>query len=170
MASKLKSRNSELLFTEVAKLIEESKSFVATTVNSTITILYWKIGKRINQEVLNNKRAEYGKQIVVSLMLQLTGQYGKGWSEKHLRHCLRSAETFTKEQILSAVQRELSWTHVKAIMYLEKDVQRDFYLQMCSLEKWSTRQLQERIDSMLFERTAISKKPDKLIKQELSIC
>ena len=168
MASKLKSRNSELLFTEVAKLIEESKSFVATTVNSTITILYWEIGKRINQEVLNNKRAEYGKQIVVSLMLQLTEQYGKGWSEKHLRHCLRSAETFTKEQILSAVQRELSWTHVKAIMYLEKDVQRDFYLQMCSLEKWSTRQLQERIDSMLFERTAISKKPDKLIKQELS--
>ena len=94
---KLKKIDTEqLLFTDVALLIEESKKYVAHTVNTTLSILYWKIGKRINLEVLQNKRAEYGKQIVVSLTRQLTEKYGKGWDEKTLRHCLRSAETFSE--------------------------------------------------------------------------
>jgi hypothetical protein len=89
----------------------------------------------------------------------LVREYGSGWGEKHLRHCLRSAETFSEKQIVSAVRRQLSWTHLKTIMYLEDELQREFYLELCALERWSTRQLQERIASMLYERTAISKKP-----------
>ena len=129
--------------------------------------MYWKIGKRINLEVLQNKRAEYGKQIVVSLTRQLTEKYGKGWDEKTLRHCLRSAETFSENLIISATQRQLGWTHLKTIMYLKDDLQREFYMELCIIERWSTRKLQERIDSMLYERTAISKKPKLLIKKEI---
>ena len=117
--------------------------------------------------ILENKRAEYGKKVVGAVSRQLVEKYGSGWDEKTLRHCLRSAETFSEELILSAVQRQLGWTHLKTIMYLKNDLQREFYIEMCILERWGTRKLQEKIDSMLYERTAISKKPKQLIKQEM---
>ena len=83
--------NPQHLYSEIKTLIEECRQQVAVTVNATMTMLYWQIGKRINNEMLKDKRAEYGKQIVVSLARQLTMEYGRGWSEKQLRHCLRTA-------------------------------------------------------------------------------
>jgi len=97
----------------------------------------------------------------------LTEKYGKGWDQKTLRHCLRIAETFSKKLIISAMQRQLGWTHLKTIMYLKNDLQREFYMEMSIRERWSTRKLQDKIDSMLYERTAISKKPEQLIKDEI---
>jgi predicted nuclease of restriction endonuclease-like (RecB) superfamily len=155
-------------FTEIKQLIADARQRVAYTVNAELALLYWQIGKRINEEVLKDKRADYGKQIVAALSAQLKAEYGSGWTEKQLRHCLRAAETFTHHQIVSAVQRQLSWTHIKTIMYLKDALQREFYMEMCALEKWSSRQLQERIQSMLYERTAISKKPELTIQQDLS--
>ncbi len=152
---------------DIKSLIEESKQQVSVAVNSTITILYWQIGKRINDEVLADKRAEYGKEIISSLSKYLADSYGSGWSEKQLRHCLRFAETIRDENIVSALRRQLSWTHIKSIIYLDDDLKRMFYVEMCKIEKWSTRTLQERINSMLYERTAISKKPEETIKNEL---
>ncbi|HEY6083291.1 MAG TPA: PDDEXK nuclease domain-containing protein, partial [Chitinophagaceae bacterium] len=166
--SRLKKNNQEiLLLKDVTAFIEESRQYVAQTVNTTLTLLYWKIGRRINDEVLGNKRANYGKQVVATLSQQLTELYGNGWNEKTIRHCLRIAETFPEEIIVSAAQRQLGWTHLKTIMYLKDDLQRQFYMEMCILEKWSTRKLQEKIDGMLYERTAISKKPKQLIRQEI---
>ena len=158
---------SQPLFGEIKLLIEQSKQQVAVSVNATLTMLYWNIGKRVNDEVLKNQRAGYGEQIVQLLSTQLTEEYGKGWSEKHLRHCLRIAETIPDGEILYAVSRELSWTHLRSIIYLDTVLKRTFYIEMCKLEKWSTRTLQERINSMLYERTAISKKPELTIKNEL---
>ncbi len=143
------------LFSDIKSLIEQGKQQVAVAINSTITTLYWQIGNRIKTDILQNKRAEYGQEIVKQLSVELTKQYGKGWSEKHLRHCLRFAEVFTDIQIVSALRRQLSWTHFKAIMYFDDELQREFYIEMCKLENWSTRVLEERINSMLYERTAI---------------
>ncbi len=155
------------MFAEIKTLIEHSRQQVAVAVNSTMTMLYWHIGKRINEEVLKEKRAEYGKQIVATLARQLTAEFGKGWSQRQLRHCLRFAETFPDEQIVSALRRQLSWTHLKTLIYFEDDLKRSFYIEMCKIEKWSTRTLQERVNSMLYERTAISKKPEETIANEL---
>lgn len=157
----------QFLFTDIKQLIESSRQRVAAAVNAEITMLYWNIGKHISQFLLNNKRAAYGKQILATLSQELTETYGKGWHEKTLRHCLRSAETFTKIQIVSAVRRQMSWTHIRTIMYLKDEIQREFYLEICANERWSSRQLQERINSMLFERTAISKKPELTIQNDL---
>jgi predicted nuclease of restriction endonuclease-like (RecB) superfamily len=167
MAQLKKADPQQQLLRDVTELIEQSKQGVAQTVNSTLILLYWKIGKRINSEVLQNRRATYGKQIVAAVSGQLVEKYGSGWDEKTLRHCLRSAETFSEELILSAVRRQLGWTHLKTIMYLKDDLQRQFYIEMSILERWSTRKLQEKIDGMLYERTAISRKPGQLIKQEI---
>jgi predicted nuclease of restriction endonuclease-like (RecB) superfamily len=161
-------KNNDLIV-EIKSMIEQSKQQVAASVNAAITLLYWQIGKRINEEILLNSRADYGKQIVHTLSEQLVVEFGKGWGEKHLRHCLRIAETFQNKEIIYAVSRELSWTHLRSIIYIDEPLKRTFYLEMCKLERWSTRVLQERINSMLYERTAISKKPELTIQNELEL-
>ncbi len=161
--------NTPSLVTEIKALIAESKRQVALTVNSAITMLYWEVGRRINEEILQHQRAEYGKEIVQTLAAQLELEYGKGWSEKQLRHCLRVAETIPEKEILYALSRELSWTHIRSIIYIENVLKRSFYIELCKHEKWSTRVLQDRINSMLFERTAISKKPELTIQIDLEL-
>lgn len=155
------------LFGDIKKFIDESRKLVATTANSAITIMYWNVGQRIQREFLNNERAEYGQQILAQLASKLTTEYGRGWSEKQVRHCVRFAETFPDKEIVYAVSRQLSWTHFRMLIYLNDEISRSFYLQMARVEKWSTRTLKDKIDSMLFERTSISKKPEVQIKEEL---
>jgi hypothetical protein len=146
------------LHTEVTQLIEQSKQNVAVAVNTEITLLYWNVGRRINNEVLNNERAEYGKKIVQSLSAQLTLQYGKGWSEKQLRQCMQFANVFQDEQIVYALRIQLTWTHIRTIIYMEDPLKREFYIQMCIHEKWSVRTFRERIQSLLYERTIAQQK------------
>ncbi|MDA3912183.1 MAG: PDDEXK nuclease domain-containing protein [Bacteroidales bacterium] len=155
------------LFHEVKSIIEQGKQKIALSINANLTSTYWHIGRLINQNILKEKRAEYGEQIIANLSKALTREYGKGWSSKHLRHCLRFAETFPDLQIVSALWRQLSWTHFKSLIYLNDNTERAFYLHMCINEKWSTRELNRKIDSMLFQRTAISKKPETLVRSEL---
>lgn len=156
------------LFNTIRTLIDESRQRVAVSVNAELSGLYWQIGRDINAFILENQRAQYGKETIKTLSKQLTEMYGKGWSEQQLRHCIRTAEVFPDETIFSALRRELSWTHIKTIVYLDDETKRLFYIEMSKLENWSSRVLQERIKSMLFERTAISKKPQETIKQDLS--
>jgi len=155
------------LLGDIRQLIEASRADLAIAVNSALTLLYWNIGHRIRTEVLQGERAAYGEQIVSALARQLEADYGRGFSAKNLRHMLRFAEIFPEADIVSAVRRQLSWTHIKALIYIDDPLKRDFYLQMCRQERWSTRTLQERLDSMLFERTALSRQPAELLASEL---
>lgn len=155
------------LLSEIKSLIDESRQRVASAVNAELTALYWNIGKRIRTDILKNERAAYGKQILATLSQQLTLAYGKGWSEQQLRHCLRFAETFPNKEIVYALRIELSWTHIRQLIFIDDELKRTFYIEMCKLEKWSSRALQNRMNSMLYERTAISKKPEETIKNDL---
>ena len=133
---------------EIRSMIEETRSSVAAAANAGLTMLYWRIGSRINDEVLKGQRAEYGEQIVHALSAQLTTEYGRGFSEKSLRHMIRFADVFADERIVSALMRQLSWTHFLAIIYLPDPLQREFYTELCRVERWSTRTLKRKIDSM----------------------
>ena len=157
------------LFTDVSHLIDQSRQRVAVVVNAEMSMLYWKVGKRINVEILQGKRGEYGKEVLQSLSQVLTAQYGKGWSEAQLRQCLRIALVFSDERILYTLCTELSYSHIRLLAFMDDSIKRDFYIEICKLENWSVRQLRERIDSMLYERTAISKKPEETIKQDLQL-
>ena len=157
------------LFAEVRLLINAARQRVVSLVNAELTQLYWQIGNLISTELLLGQRAGYGKQLVAELARQLTADFGKGWSEQQLRHCIRLAEVFPQSEILSTLRRELSWSHLKAVIYIDDPLKRDFYLEICRVEHWSVRQLQERINSLLFERTSISKKPEETIRQDLSL-
>ena len=158
----------DLLFSDVCGLIDNARKHVAVYVNSEICLMKWHIGKRIKEDVLYNQRAEYGKQIIKNLARKLTDKYGKGWSDRTLIHCIRAAYTFSEEEIVYAVRRQFTWTHLRSLMFVENPLARQFYMEMCRIEHWDTRTLDSKIDAQLFERTAISRKPEELIKQELS--
>ena len=155
------------LLVDIRQLIADARQRVAVAVNAELTLLYWQVGTRIQRDALGGVRAVYGQQVVPALAAQLTAEFGRGWGVKQLRHCLRVAETFPDEAIVSALRRQLSWTHIKTLMYVDDPLRRDFYMQLCQLEQWSSRQLQERMNSLLFERSAISKKPDETIRHDL---
>lgn len=155
------------LYNDVCHIIDGTRNRLAVTVNAEVCWLNWHIGKRIKEDVLYNKRAEYGKEVLKNLSANLTKRYGKGWSYEKLKHCVRSAYLFTEEEIGYAVRIQLSWTHLRSLMGIEDELKRKFYLEMTRIERWDTRTLDEKIDSLLYERTALSRKPEELIEQEL---
>lgn len=131
-------------------------------------MMYWHIGERINRDVLGNQRAEYGKQIVASVSRQLQEEYGpKGFDAKNIHRMMQFAQKFPEEQIVASLMRQLSWTHFLQVLPMKEALQREFYLTLAASERWSVRRLRKEIDGMLYERTAISSKPDELIKREL---
>lgn len=158
----------ESLITDLRTLINEARNKVALIVNTKITLLYWHIGKRINEEVLGNQRAEYGKQIVSTVSTQLTKEYGRGFELRNLRRMMQFAELFPDFQIVAPLARKLSWSHFIELLSIKNDLGREFYLTMAASENWSIRTLRNKIDSMLYERTAISSKPEEVIKTELA--
>lgn len=119
--------------------------------------------------MLKNKRGEYGEAIISTLSQQLTASFGKGWGIRHLWHCVRAADIFPEDQIVNALSTQLSWTHIRELAGISDDLKRVFYTELSVREKWSTRILQERLGSMLYERTALSKKPEELIRKELDL-
>lgn len=158
----------EDLLAEIRTLIAEARRQASVTVNVTLTMLYWRIGKRIYVEVLGSERAAYGDQIVATVSRQLVSDYGRGYTEKNLRRMIQFAEAFPDEEIVATLSRQLSWSHFVELLTLKKPLEREFYAEMSRIEGWSIRTLRDRIDSMLYERTALSREPDSLIKQELA--
>jgi len=167
--SDLLSPSDPALLGDLRQLIDGARTRAAQAVNAEITLLYWQVGKRIRTDILKHERAGYGLEIVSALSRQLTAAYGKGWGSRQLHHCLRFAETIPQLEIVNALRTQLTWTHLRQVIGIDDSLKRDFYLEMCRLEKWSTRQLQERIDSMLYERTALSKQPEETIRHDLAL-
>jgi len=155
------------LLTDIHSWILEAKTRALSTVNATQTLLYWQIGQRIHQELLQGERAPYGRQIVNRLAKHLEKDFGNGFSEKNLRRMMQFSESFPDQQIVASLVRQLSWTHFTLLIPLKTDIEREFYAQMCRMEGWSVRQLRRKINSMLFERTALSRKPEAVIREEV---
>lgn len=154
------------LFEQIQNLIEQTKQNVAVAINSSMTIMYWQIGKTINDDILNNQRAEYGKEIVATLSQQLSGQYGKGYSYSALTRMMKFAKSID-EKIIATLSQQLSWSHFRELIPLQDNLKIEFYAQMSIAQNWGVRTLRKQIDSMLYERTALSKKSDELIQHEL---
>jgi hypothetical protein len=106
------------LLGDIRQLIEQSRQQLASTVDSALTLLHWHIGQRIRNEVLRGQRAVYGERIFSALARQMEAEHGRGFSENNLRHTLRFAEAFPGEPTVSAARRQLSWTHLTALIYI----------------------------------------------------
>jgi predicted nuclease of restriction endonuclease-like (RecB) superfamily len=160
---------SDSLLAEVCALIDQAREKVARQVNTELVILNWSIGERIRHEILQSKRAEYGKQVLTALASRLTAEYGRGFDKSALSRMVRFAELFPDRQIVATLSQKLGWSHFRELLPLEEELRRSFYAEMCFVEGWSVRTLQDKIKRLLFERTAIAKKPDHIAKQELKL-
>ena len=156
------------LLAEIRALIEDARRQVAHAANAGLTVAYWRIGKRLLTENLTDGRGEYGQQILASMAQQLEREYGKGFSYSALTRMARFAELFPDERILVSLIQELTWTHFIALLPLKDPLAREFYAEMCRVERWSVRTLRQKINGMLFERTALSKNSEEIVRQELA--
>ena len=155
------------LLSDLRSLIESTRQRVAAAVNAEMVLLYWSVGERIKRELIGEGRAAYGEQIVSTLSRQLTAEYGRGFSRPNLFRMIRFNELFPDREIVQTLSAQLSWSHFLEITALDDSLRRDFYAEMCRIERWSVRTLRDKINKMLFERTAVAKKPEALIRREL---
>ena len=155
------------LLADVRGLILQAREQVARAVDARLSTLHWHIGDRIRRDILKERRAGYGEQIMSSLATQLEAEFGRGFGRRNLFRMIRFAEVFPDQRIVSALMTQLGWTHFLHIIPIDAPLKRDFYAEMCRIEGWNTRTLARKIQSMLFERTALSRKPAKLGAIEL---
>ena len=156
------------LLGDIRTLIEIRRARAAQAINTELVLMHWQIGDRIRREILQEARAEYGEQIVESISQVLTQEYGRGFGRRNLFRMIRLAEIFPDQAIVSTLSAQLSWSHFIEIIPFDTTLARDFYAEMCRIERWSVRTLRTKIRGMLYERTAISRKPEELVRQELS--
>ncbi len=151
----------------ISELIQSAKSEVVRTLNASMLRLYWQIGKTIQEDLIKNDRAEYGKRIVTTVSAELKLMYGKGYSYSNLTRMIEFYKAFSDAEIVATLSQQLSWSHIVEILKLKKPIHREFYITLCTSERWSVRELVGRINSMLFERTALSKKGEETIYNDL---
>ncbi len=146
----------EPLHDELRDLIAASRQRLAAAVNAELTLLYWRIGQRLASEVLGGARAQYGAQLMDRLGERLAGEFGRGFEAKNLRRMVQFAQAFTDGAIVATLSRQLSWSHVVALLPLKSAEARQHYAEQASLERWSVRELRQQIERKAFERRVIA--------------
>lgn len=160
--------NEANLLSDLRGLINTARQQIATVANSTYTLLCWQVGRRLLRDNLQAGRAAYGKQILATVSQELTVEFGAGFSYTALTRMARFAEWVSDNQILASLSQVLSWSHVVELLPIKDPLARDFYAEMCRIERWDVRTLRQKIGGMLFERTALSKKPESVISAEIA--
>jgi predicted nuclease of restriction endonuclease-like (RecB) superfamily len=157
----------EPLLNELRALIEGARQRAAVAVNSELVWLYWQIGHRVQTAVLADGRAEYGEALVARVSEGLAADFGRGFTKRNVYNMLRFAQAFPDPEMVHALRAQLSWTHLRELIAIDDPLKRDFYIELCRVERWSTRTLTDKINGMLYERTAIAKRPDEVIRRDL---
>lgn len=146
----------EPLHAELRGLIVASRQRLAGAVNAELTCLYWRIGQRLVTEVLGGERAQYGTQLMDRLGERLAQEFGRGFEAKNLRRMVQFAQVFADEAIVATLSRQLSWSHVVALLPLKSAEARLHYAQQVAQERWSVRELRSQIERKAFERGVIA--------------
>jgi predicted nuclease of restriction endonuclease-like (RecB) superfamily len=144
------------LLIELSSLIEDSKRHVQRTTNSALTLLFWNIGKRINDEILNNERAQYGKQIVATISAKLEMKYGRNFEVKNVRRMMQFAQQFSDYQIVVTLSRQLNWSHFLVLLPIKTVEALQYYINHSIAEIWSVRELRNQISRKAFERNELA--------------
>ena len=141
------------ILTDLVALIEKTKIQVISYANSSLTVLFWHIGKKIITHDLHNQRAEYGKQIVVALSRELMAKFGKNYEEKNLRRMIQFVEKFPDIENVVTLSRHLSWSHFLTLIPIKEQHVRDFYCKLAFESTFSVRDLRKQIEKKVYERT-----------------
>jgi hypothetical protein len=117
MTKELNKDDNPILLNSIIGLIDRTRRDVTLLVNKELTLLYWNIGKKINDEILNNSRADYGKKLIPELSLKLTDLYGTGFNKRNLQSFIKLNTVFEDITILHTVCAKLSWSHLTNLIY-----------------------------------------------------
>ncbi len=140
----------QILLGEIRDIIAQARERVARSVNYELTLAYWNIGRLlVEEEQMGRERADYGKRLVAELALHLTEEFGVGFSASNLWFMRQFYVAFP---ILSAVSRELTWTHYKTLIRIDDPEKRQFFIAEAIKNTWSVRQMERQINSLLYER------------------
>ncbi len=156
------------LLTDLRGLIAAARKRVATAANATHAMLCWHVGRRLLKENLDDGRAAYGKRILVTVSQQLTSEYGEGFTLRALYRSIQFSQAFPDKAIVSTLSTQLSWSHFMELFPIKDPLARDFYAEMCRIERWDVRTLRKKIGGMLFQRTALSKNTQAVISTEIA--
>lgn len=155
------------LLTDLRELIQSARQRIATVANSTTTLLYWHLGLRLLTENLQDGRAAYGKRILATVSRELTAEFGGGFGYATVNRAIQFAQFFPDQEIVSTLSTQLSWSHFVELLPVKDPLAREFYAEMCRIERWDVRTLRQKIGGMLYQRTALSKKPQTVISAEI---
>jgi predicted nuclease of restriction endonuclease-like (RecB) superfamily len=156
------------LLSDLRSLIQSARQRIATVAYSTQTLLCWHVGRRLLNENLQGGRAAYGKQILVTVSRELTAEYGRGFSYAEIARMIQFSQLFPDEAIVVTLSQQLSWSHFHALLPIKDPLAREFYAEMCRIERWDVRTLRTKIGGMLYQRTALSKRPTSVVTKELA--
>ena len=147
--------NFQQTYQRIRAILTEARARALRAINTAMVAAYWEIGRVIvEEEQQGQRRAEYGKGLLIELSQRLIADFGKGFDRSNLWH-MRSF--YLSYPILDAVRRELSWTHYRLLLRVDKPEARAFYEAEAVNARWSTRELERQIHSLLFERLALSR-------------
>ncbi len=144
------------LLPNLVQIIEQGKKQVAVQVNSAVVLTYWQVGKTINEHILKNKRAKYGKEVVAKVSTQLVDKFGKSFELRNLRRMMQFAEILPDIEIVVPLARQLSWSHFLILLPIKDAKAREFYAQKAIESLWSKRELRHQIERKAFERSEIA--------------
>jgi len=156
-------------FKQISEMIAQARSRAEVAVNSELVMLYWNVGKVIKTQILEGNKPEYGKSIISGLSYDLVAEYGRGYSRANLFNMVKLYEVFSDEQIFHTLCRKLTWSHFRKLMYIKESLKMEFYIALTLNERWSVRELDGRINGMLYERTNLSKRPEITIANDLEM-
>lgn len=162
------SRKVDSVYSQITSIIEVRKVNAKTALNNEQLMMCWEIGRCLVDVVLHNERSEYGKRVVSEISRRLSERYGHGYDKTAVFRMIRFYKEFPDLEKVATLSQQLTWSHFVELLTIEDEQKRDFYAVMCRNENWTVRTLRERKKSMLYERTAISKKPEKTIANEIA--
>lgn len=143
------------VYPRIQNILKKARENAYKAINFAMVDAYWHIGKTIVEEEQQGKeRAEYGKELIQDLSIKLTDDFGKGFDPRNLWYMKQFYLAFQK---VNALRSELSWTHYRLLLKVEKAEVRIFYMEECIQGNWSTRQLERQIHSFYYERLLSSK-------------
>ncbi len=160
--------NLDGVYNQITSIIEVRKINAKIILNNEQLMMCWEIGRCLVEDVLQNEKSEYGKQIIAEISNRLSEQYGSGFDKTAVFRMVRFYKEFPDAGKVATLSQQLTWSHFVELLPIEDEQKRDFYAVMCRNENWSVRTLRERKKSMLYERTAISKKPEETIANDIA--
>lgn len=152
----------EQLYAAISSVLLQARQAVYRAVNFAMVTAYWEIGRLITEDELKCERAEYGKQVLKNLSQQLTKEFGKGFDERELRKMCQFYRSFS---IRDTLRPELSWSHYRRLLSVEKEDARLWYMNEAANEVWSTRQLDRQISTLYYERLLSSREKSSVVAE-----